>query len=48
MSDFNVVFSLGQENGVAYSNVTKLNGEPYDLRTNYQPKISEIFQESSK
>lgn len=44
----NIVFFLGQENGVSYLNIARHNGESYDLRTNYQPKITEVFQEPSE
>jgi len=43
-----LIFVLGQENGVSYSNVGKHNGELYDLRINYQSKVTEVFQEPSK
>lgn len=43
-----IILFLGQENGVAYSNIAKHNGESYDLRTNYQTKVTEVFQESSE
>lgn len=43
-----LIIKLGQENGVSFSNIVKLNGESYDLRTNYQSKITDVFQESSK
>lgn len=43
-----IIVSLGQENGMTYSNVAKLNGESYDLRANYQSKITEVFQEPSE
>lgn len=33
---------------MSYSNVAKHNGESYDLRTNYQTKVIEVFQEPSK
>lgn len=33
---------------MTYSNVAKHNGESYDLRTNYQSKVTEVFPEPSK
>lgn len=43
-----IIFCLGQENGGTFSNIAKHNGESYDLRTNYQSKATEVFQEPSK
>jgi len=30
---------------MTYSNIHKHNGESFDLRTNYQSKVTEVFQE---
>lgn len=48
LTGLNVLYTLGHENGMTYSNTAKHNGESYDLRTNYQSKVTEVFQEPSK